>query len=171
MENFFIETNRFIITEIDESMVQSVHENSLDDDNRRFVPDEVFETMEDAHQIVQSIQKWYGQNRTPLVYAVVLSNEGNIGYVQAVPLGVSDWEIGYYIAKKYTKNGYATEAVKAFLPVIMKRLKMDKIFGECLEENVASIAVMEKCGFILEAKELGNYQGESRHIRRYVFLG
>lgn len=43
-----IKSDRLVITEFDESMIESVHLNSLDDDNRRFVPDEVFETIEEA---------------------------------------------------------------------------------------------------------------------------
>ena len=169
MENFFIETERFIITEVDESMVQSIHENSLDEDNRRFVPDEVFETIEDARQIVLSILKWYKQDRASLVYPIILKDGANIGYVQAVPYGDFNWEIGYHIAKKYTRNGYATEAVRAFLPVIMKRLKIDKIIGVCLAENAASRKVMERCGFILESNGLGSYQGQPRNICRYLY--
>ena len=45
MENFKIETDRLVITKFDESMIESVHLNSLDEDNRKFVPDEVFETL------------------------------------------------------------------------------------------------------------------------------
>ena len=40
-----IETERTIITKFDLSMAESVHRNSLDEDNRRFVPDEVFGPM------------------------------------------------------------------------------------------------------------------------------
>ena len=40
-----IETKRLLITEFDMSMAETVHKNSLDEDNRRFVPDEVFETV------------------------------------------------------------------------------------------------------------------------------
>ena len=36
-----IETERLNITEFNKEMAQVVHENSLDDDNRKFVPDEV----------------------------------------------------------------------------------------------------------------------------------
>lgn len=43
---FKIETDRLMITEFTPDMAQAVHENSLDEDNRRFVPDEVFETVE-----------------------------------------------------------------------------------------------------------------------------
>jgi RimJ/RimL family protein N-acetyltransferase len=166
---FIIETDRFTITEYDESMAGSVHKNSLDEDNRRFVPDEVFETIEDARAIVQRFLEWYRQDRAPLVYAIVLKNGDNIGYVQAVPFGKADWEIGYHIAKEHTGKGYATDALKAFLPVIMERLSLQKLLGICLAENAASCRVLEKCGFALEHAGLGNYQGEAREICRYVY--
>ena len=40
-----IETERLVITEFSPEMAEDVHLNSLDEDNRRFVPDEVFETV------------------------------------------------------------------------------------------------------------------------------
>ena len=43
-----IKTQRLEITEFTLDMVEDVHLNSLDEDNRKFNPDEVFETMEDA---------------------------------------------------------------------------------------------------------------------------
>ena len=45
-----IETERLLITEMTMEMAQDVHENSLDEDVRRFVPDEVFETPEEARE-------------------------------------------------------------------------------------------------------------------------
>ena len=47
-----IETERLIITEFTMDMAEAVHLNSLDEDNRRFVPDEVFETAEEAADTV-----------------------------------------------------------------------------------------------------------------------
>jgi len=169
MEKLFIETDRLSITEFDESMVEYVHKNSLDEDNRRFVPDEVFETIEKAQQMVQTFLEWYKKDRAPFVYPIILKSGQNIGYVQAVPLNDSDWEIGYHIAKNYTGNGYATEAVKAFLSIIMKSLKIDRIIGICLQENAASCSVLEKCDFILEYNGTGNYQGQSRNICKYIY--
>ena len=49
----FIETERLLIREFDLSMAKAVYENSLDEDNRKFVPDEVFETEEDARETVE----------------------------------------------------------------------------------------------------------------------
>lgn len=43
----FIETERLTITEFTIDMAKAVQENSLDEDNRRFVPDEVWEAVEE----------------------------------------------------------------------------------------------------------------------------
>ena len=151
-------------------MAESIHENSLDEDTRRFVPDEVFETADEAAQIIHSITEWYHQSREPFVCPVILKSGENIGYVQLVPYESSEWEIGYHIAEKYTGNGYASEAAAAFLPVIAHKLKIGKIAGICLQENAASRAVMEKCGFILEYEGSGSYKGHIRNICRYAYF-
>ena len=102
-----IESDRLTITEFDESMIENVHENSLDEDTRRFVPDEVFETAEKARQTVAFLMGCYNGDDGPFVYPVLLRNGDNIGYVQVVSMERGR-EIGYHIAKRYTGNGYAT---------------------------------------------------------------
>ena len=165
---FLLETERLTITEFTPDMAQAVHMNSLDEDTRRFVPDEVFETVEDAADTIDFLTSQYGGTEGPLVYPVLTKDGANVGYVQAVPLDEGQWEVGYHIGGAYTKRGYATEAVSAFLPVIMQKLGIDKISGICVSENLASRRVMEKCGFRLEYEGKGEYQGEKRNIARYV---
>lgn len=162
-----VETDRFAIIPFNESMAESVRDISLDEDNRRFVPDEVFETAEEARAIVGQIMAWYKEERAPLVYAIVLKGGEHIGHVQAVPLDESEWEIGYHIAAAHTGKGYATDAAKAFLPHAMKRLALVRMWGICRADNVASRRVLEKCGFALEYTGPGAYQGASREICRY----
>lgn len=164
-----IETERLTISEFDKSMAEAVHINSLDEDNRRFVPDEVFETIEDAAETVEFLMGVYEIGDGPLVYPILLKNGTYIGYVQVVPFDDGTWEIGYHIGGNYTKQGYATEAVKAFLPVIMKQIGIAEIAGICLAENKASVKVMERCGFTKLYEGIGNYQGQERLICRFVF--
>lgn len=163
-----IETERLIITEFDLSMAEYVHKNSLDEDNRRFVPDEVFETIEDARETIEFLMSVYESEDGPLVYPVLRKDGANIGYVQLVPLE-EGFEVGYHIAKEYTGNGYATEALKAFLNEILPKKNLDKVYGICISENIASKKVMEKCGFEKEYEGIGQYQEEDRQIARYVF--
>ena len=164
-----IETERLIITEFSSDMIEAVHLLSLDEDNRRFVPDEVFETVEEAADTVNFLVGCYTSGEGPLVYPVLLKDGTYIGYVQAVPFDDGTWEIGYHIGIDYTKNGYATEAVKAFLPVIMPQLKLTEMIGVCLADNKASSKVMERCGFVKHFEGIGNYQGAERVICRYTY--
>lgn len=164
-----IRTQRLHLTELEMSMAQQMHENSLDEDNRRFVPDEVFETVAEAEETIAYLLSCRASGEGPQVFPVLLEEKGCIGYVQAVPLTESQWEIGYHIGKAYTGRGYATEAVKAFLPAIMGKLGLTEIMGICLAENRASVQVMEKCGFQKLFEGEGEYQGEKRDICRYVY--
>ncbi|MBQ2183072.1 MAG: GNAT family N-acetyltransferase, partial [Lachnospiraceae bacterium] len=146
--NKLLETDRLIITEMTMDMAPDVHINSLDEDTRRFVPDEVFETLDDAKETIEFLMSQYGSMEGPLVYAVIIKDENkNIGYVQLVPIGEGKWEIGYHIAKAFTGKGYATEAVKAFLPVMSEKFGTNEVYGIRLKENAASGRVLEKCGF------------------------
>ena len=101
----------------------------------------------------------------PFVYPVITNADGkNIGYVQLCKLDDGTWEIGYHIAKDFTGKGYATEAVKAFLPVMAKKLNIKEVYGICLAENTASVRVLEKCGFTKIYQGPGNYQGKEAQI-------
>ena len=165
-----IETKRLIITEFTPNMASVVRDNSLDEDNKKFVPDEVWETVEKAEETLKFLISQYGTFNGPLVYPIIVKEtKDNIGYVQLCPIDGGMWEIGYHIAKKYTGNGYATEAVKAFLPVIARQGNISEIYGTCLAENKASFAVMKKCGFQNIFTGIGLYQGTNQKIIKNVW--
>ena len=164
-----IETERLIITEFQPEMAEAVHLNSLDEDTRRFVPDEVFETVEEAADTIDFLMGCYASGEGPLVYPVLLKDGSYIGYVQAVPLDEGGWEIGYHIGGSYTKKGYATEAVRAFLPVILPQLGIKEILGICRTANAGSVKVLERSGFTKEYEGIGSYQGEDQPICKYRY--
>ena len=163
-----ITTQRLNIGELTMDMAEQLHLLSLDEDNRRFVPDEVFETVEEAAETIAFLQSCYASGEGPRVYAVSLADGTFIGYVQAAPLG-DGWEIGYHIGEPYTRNGYATEAVKAFLPAIMAQLEISSIMGICLAENAASVKVLERCGFCKQFEGMAQYQGKPAAVCRYCY--
>lgn len=166
-----IKSSRLTITTFSMDMAQSVYENSRDDDTRRFVPDEVYDSVEEARKAIEFLMSRYDSADGPFVYPV-LTNEGqNIGYVQLCKLKLDEgaWEIGYHIAKDFTGKGYATEAVKAFLPAMAQKLNLKEVYGICLAENTASVRVLEKCGFTQIYHGLGNYQGKEAQIVKSVW--
>lgn len=151
---------------MDTSMIYDVWQNSLDENNRTFVPDEVFETLEDATEVVNQIIQSYKSKDGPFIFAVI-RKEGsvNMGYVQLVKIE-EGWEIGYHIAKLYTGKGYATEAVELFLKYLKENTKIKEVYGIALAANKASRRVLEKCGFELIYEGDGLYQGKERKIIR-----
>ena len=151
-------------------MAQTVYENSQDDDTRRFVPDEVYNSVEEAREAIKFLMSRYDTNDGPFVYPIITNDSGkNIGYVQLCKLDEGTWEIGYHIAKNFTGKGYATEAVKTFLSAMAKKLNIKEVYGICLTENTASIRVLEKCGFTQIYQGLGNYQGKEEKIIKTIW--
>ena len=165
-----IETDRLIITQFTPDMAPDVQRNSVDEDNQRFVPDEVWHTAAEAEEALRFLISQYGALDGPLVYPVLVKATGeNVGYVQLCPIENGQWEVGYHIAKKHTGKGYATEALRAFLPVITQAAGLTEVYGICVSENKASLAVMKKCGFEVEFSGIGPYQGAEREIVRCVW--
>ncbi len=160
-----IKTSRLTIKTFSLDMAQSVYENSQDEDTRRFVPDEVYASAEEARATIEFLISRYDSDDGPFVYPIITNDGGqNIGYVQLCQIDDGSWEIGYHIAKQFTRQGYATEAVKAFLPVIAEKLNIKKVYGICLAENTTSVRVLEKCGFVQVYQGAGNYQGKEAEI-------
>ena len=165
-----IKTLRLTITTFSPDMAQAVYENSQDDDTRRFVPDEVYDSVEEACEAIGFLISRYDSTDGPFVYPIITNDSGeNIGYMQLCKLDDGTWEIGYHIAKDFTGKGYATEAVKAFLPAIVKKLNINEVYGICLAENLASVRVLEKCGFTQIYQGPGNYQGREVQIIKTIW--
>ena len=153
---------------MDKTMYFDVWQNSLDENNRRFVPDEVFETLEIATEVVNDLIDAYQSEDGPFVYAVIRNeDEVNLGYVQLVKIDLG-WEIGYHIAKQYNGNGYASSAVKLFLVYLKQNTNYDEIYGVALADNLASRRVLEKNGFELIFEGIDWYQGEKRKIIKTI---
>ena len=165
-----IKTSRLTIKTFSLDMAQSVYENSQDDDTRRFVPDEVYDSEEEAREALEFLISRYDSADGPFVYPIITNDGGqNIGYVQLCQIDDGSWEIGYHIAKEFTGKGYATEAVKAFLPAMAQKLNIKEVYGICLAENLASVSVLEKCGFVQVYQGSGNYQEKEAEIIKTVW--
>jgi [ribosomal protein S5]-alanine N-acetyltransferase len=55
--------------------------------------------------------------------------------------------LGYWMAASATGRGLMTDAVRAVVPFAFKSLRLHRVEAACLTNNVASIRVLEKCGF------------------------
>lgn len=80
-----------------------------------------------------------------------------VGYITVdIPyrqLGVG--EIGYVIAEKYQKQGYASEAVNRILAEYLVSQGLYMIEARCNETNHASLNLLEKTGFRVDGRLRG----------------
>ncbi len=61
-------------------------------------------------------------------------------------------ELGYWIKPDKQGYGYATEAGRAIIDFAFNELKLHKVIGRCLSDNIASKQVMQKCGLTIEGE-------------------
>ena len=162
-----LQTERLLITDFTPEMALAVHLGSLDENTRRFLPDEVFETEDIAAEVIADLIDFYHGSEGPFVHPFLAEGE-YAGYVQLVPID-DGWEIGYHTVRRHTGKGYATEAVRAFLPVMMDRLKLTRVMGICDAENAASIRVLEKCGFTRVFEGNALYHGEMKPVVKTIY--
>ena len=72
--------------------------------------------------------------------------------------------VGYWIGKEHWGKGVATRALTAFLRLVSER----PLHAYVAPHNVASIRVLEKCGFTLEREERA--EGADEDVAELLFV-
>lgn len=67
-------------------------------------------------------------------------------------------EVGYWIGKEYWGKGLATRALSEFLSIVKTR----PLYASAAKDNIASIRVLEKCGFTItgHVRSFANARGK-----------
>jgi len=60
--------------------------------------------------------------------------------------------VGYWIGEPYAGRGYMTQALRLLLPSLFGELSLHRIEAACIPSNLASIRVLQKCGFVREGE-------------------
>ncbi|MEH0156165.1 GNAT family N-acetyltransferase [Limibacter armeniacum] len=86
-------------------------------------------------------------------FAIVVDGEaiGSIGIMKMTDVYRLNLEIGYFIGEPYWGKGIVTQAVKAMVDYAFETFEVVRIFAGVFEHNKASMRVLEKVGFQLEA--------------------
>ena len=82
------------------------------------------------------------------IWLPVLESEhivvGDIGFKGGPRDGMV--EIGYSVLPAYRRHGYAAEAARALVAWALGQPDVNRVTAECLDDNAASIGVLEKIG-------------------------
>ena len=69
-------------------------------------------------------------------------------------------EIGYWLGRAFWGRGVATEALSAFLRLEQTR----PLYAGVAKHNVASIRVLQKCGFKIDSVEEASNDADASHV-------
>jgi RimJ/RimL family protein N-acetyltransferase len=104
-------------------------------------------TIESVKEFVDSVDR----SSSSVFFGVFLSENGrHVGNVKLseICFDKSSAEIGYLIGEKEVwGKGYATEAVSAVCLAALRDLRIGTVTAGAYSKNMASIAVLRKCGF------------------------
>lgn len=83
-----------------------------------------------------------------------------MGLAGIQPLGnTKDYEIGWWLAPEYWKQGFGIEAAKAIVNFAFNRLQLPRVKAIVHPENIASKRIIEKLGMKLEGDVTGQDLG------------
>ena len=66
-------------------------------------------------------------------------------------------ELGFSIAVPYRQRGYAEEACRAVLVLAWEELEADRLYAVVDRENMKSVSLCKKLGFVSEREESGSW--------------
>ena len=107
-----------------------------------------------------------------LALTVVRSSDGEV--LGGVGLhNLEEWstsaEVGYWLGREHRGRGYATEAVNALLTTGFTRLGLHRIEARVFPRNLASRAVVRRCGFRYEGRLRDEAQKNGRWRATLLF--
>lgn len=152
------ETEHLIARKLREEDAQKLYENHLDDEVRKWFPNECYADPAEALEAARFFADCVDNGRLPFVLGVELKETkeliGDTG-ISEVEGNPEESEVGYCIGQKYRGRGYATELLNAVSGFAAARLGIRAIYGRVVHGNEASAKVLEKCGYRFLREEYG----------------
>jgi RimJ/RimL family protein N-acetyltransferase len=75
-------------------------------------------------------------------------------------------EVGYWIGREFWGRGVATEALSQFLREVTVR----PLYAHVAKDNVGSIRVLEKCGFVGVGESTGSPGGHGDDVEEFLMV-
>jgi RimJ/RimL family protein N-acetyltransferase len=147
------ETERLIIREMQSSDVSDMLRLHSHPRVRQYTGDpSIFSFEEIQRKIQEKIEEYkrYGYGRWVIVLKEGMQFAGWAG-LSYLP-EFEEIDIGYRFLPEFWGRGLATEASKAILKYGFEDLKLQRIIAMAVEENVASVRVMQKIGMQFEKR-------------------
>ena len=143
-----LETQRFFLRELQEDDAESFFQLNSNPNVLQFTGDEPFANVEEARLFLQNYQEYqkFGFGRWAIISK---ENQKFVGWcgLKFHPV-TGEVDLGFRLFEGFWSQGIATETAKACIDYGFNSLNLNEIIGRAMKDNLASITVLKKCGFV-----------------------
>lgn len=153
------ETERLIVRKLILEDLESFHVMQSNPKVMQFADGDVKSLEAHTIELNELMSKYTGTNNDFWIYAIVRKSDSKfVGTVALVKDGKED-EIGYRFLEEYWGIGYATEICGGLIQYC-KSIGLRKIIGYVVDENSASVKILEKYKF----KKVTQFMGKESQL-------
>ena len=130
---------------------------NLDEDVLKYTGKKPFDNIQDSLDFITNYDQYekYSVGRLAVIDKTTLKFIGWCGLKYSQDK--NEYDIGFRFMKEFWNKGLATETAKKCLDLNFEALKINKIVGRAMKENIGSIKVLEKIG--MKFKENFDFEG------------
>jgi RimJ/RimL family protein N-acetyltransferase len=105
------------------------------------------------------------RNHTKIVLKTIIADGQVAGYVTSFEQ-FGEREVSYWLGKEFWGQGIATRALAEFLEFDPIR----PLHGRTAKDNVASVRVLQKCGFVITGENKDFANGRGAETEEYILV-
>lgn len=154
-QNIILETERLILRKKVVEDAPFFFELNSNYNVVKYTGDDSFLNLEEAENIVRYVINQYKENGYGRWLVIEKETNNPIGWCGLkFHTDTKETDIGYRFLESAWGKGYATESAKACIDYGFKVLKLNRIYGQAMKENVNSINVLKKLGMTYLREDL-----------------
>ncbi len=147
----YIETDRLIIRDIEESDAEGIFDLDSDPEVHEFLDNSLVKTIDEARDVINYIRKQYVENGIGRLAIIDKETNDFIGwtglkYEQGIRENFSYYDLGYRLRKKYWGKGIATETAIESLKLGFTKFNLNEIYAAADVNNIGSNKILKKVG-------------------------
>jgi len=168
--NIHIETERFILRDIEESDVQGIFDLDSDPDVNEFLGKKPIKTLQEAEQRIADVRAQYKKNGIGR-WAIEDKATGHflgwsgLKYEEEVR-EYGYYDLGYRILKKHWGKGIATETALASLRYGFETMNLSQISGGAEAAHIVSNHILQKVGL----RFVESFQFDGKECNWYTLM-
>lgn len=161
-----LETERTLMRKLTIEDANNFYELNLDEEVLKYTGDKPFENLQASIDFLTNYDQYekYGVGRLAVIDKATSEFIGWCGL--KFNQEKNEYDIGFRFQRNYWNKGFATETAKKCLEFGFNELKIEKIVGRAMKENIGSVIVLEKIG--MTYKENFDFEGQNGVIYEII---